>query len=129
MLSTEWGSYAYHIMPFGLKDAPFVFSRIIIIVFRDYIHRFLEVYIDDWIFYNLLKKHSSLLRVMFDRCRQLQISLNMKKCIFAVLFGALLGHIICKDNVCVDSANTMFLWTNSASHIHNFRKNQNPESY
>eukprot|EP00253_Pinus_taeda_P033893 PITA_33893 len=31
-----------------------------------------------------------------------QIYLNMKKCIFAVPFGTLLGHIVCKDGVCMD---------------------------
>lgn len=64
----EWGSYAYHMMSFGLKNVPAIFSWIVIIAFKDYIHRFLEVYMDDWIVYNLLKKHISLLRVMFDRC-------------------------------------------------------------
>jgi len=59
---------------------------------------------DNWTVYSLLKKHTSLLRVMFKRCRQLQISLNLKKCIFAVPFGTLLGHIMCKDGVCVDLA-------------------------
>jgi len=41
---------------------------------------------------------------MFKRCRQLPISLNLKKCIFTVPFGTLLGHIVCKDGVCVDPA-------------------------
>ena len=39
---------------------------------------------------------------MFDRCRQLQISLNLKKCIFVIPFGTLLGHVVCKQGVCVD---------------------------
>ena len=39
---------------------------------------------------------------MFDRCRQLQISLNIKKWIFEVPFGTLLGHLLCKEGVCVD---------------------------
>jgi hypothetical protein len=26
----EWGSFAYNVMPFGLKNAPGVFSRIVI---------------------------------------------------------------------------------------------------
>jgi len=100
----EWGSYTYNVMPFGLKNAPVVFSRIVIVAFRDYIHKFLEVYMDDWTVYNLLKKHTSLLRVMFEICRQLQISLNLKKCIFTVPFGTLIGHIVFKDGVCVDPA-------------------------
>ena len=102
--TTEWGSFAYHVMPFGLKNAPAVFSWIVIAAFREYIHKFLEVYMDGWTIYSLLKNHASLLRVMFDRCRQLQISLNLKKCIFAVPFGTLLGHVVCKQGVCVDPA-------------------------
>jgi len=102
--TTEWGSYAYNVMPFRLKNAPTVFSRIVIAAFRDYIHKFLEVYMDDWTMYSLLNKHTNLLRVIFERCRKLQIYLNIKKCIFTVPFGTLLGHIICKDEVCVDLA-------------------------
>ena len=45
--TTEWGSFAYHVMSFGLKNAPAVFSRIVIADFREYLHKFLEVYMDD----------------------------------------------------------------------------------
>jgi len=72
----EWGSYAYHAMPFRLKDVPMVFSRTLISTFRDYIHRLLEVYMDDWTIYSLLKKHSSLSIIMFDQCKPMQIPLN-----------------------------------------------------
>ena len=91
-------------MPFGLKNAPAVFSRIIIAAFREFIHKFLEVYMDDWTVYSMLKEHIKWLRLMFDRCRQLQISLNLKKCIFCVPFGNLLGHIVCREGVLVDPA-------------------------
>ena len=57
---------------------------------------------DDWTVYSLLKNHAMLLRIMFDRCRQLHISLNLKKCIFAVPFGMLLGHVVYKQGVCID---------------------------
>jgi len=62
---------------------------------------------DDWMVYSLLKKHTNLLRIMFERYRQLQISLNFKKCIFAIPFGNLLGHIIYNDGICVDPVKTM----------------------
>jgi len=45
--TTEWGSYSYNVMPFSLNNAPFVFSMIGIAAFQDYIHNFLEVYMDD----------------------------------------------------------------------------------
>jgi hypothetical protein len=52
--------------------------------------------------YSLLKEHVALLRLMFDRCRELQISLNLRKCIFCVPHGNLLGHIVCREGVLVD---------------------------
>jgi hypothetical protein len=31
------------IMPFGLKNAPAIFSRVVVVTFKDFIHKFLEV--------------------------------------------------------------------------------------
>jgi len=41
--ATEWGSFVYTIMHFGLKNAPVVFSRIVVAIFKEFIHKFLEV--------------------------------------------------------------------------------------
>ena len=82
-------------MPFGLKNAPAVFFRIVIAAFREFIHKFIEVYMDDWTVYSMPKEDVALLRMMFYRCRELQISLNLRKCIFCVPHGNLLGHIVC----------------------------------
>jgi hypothetical protein len=38
----KWGSFAYNVIPFGLKNAPAVFSWIVIASFREFIHTFLE---------------------------------------------------------------------------------------
>jgi hypothetical protein len=51
-----------------------------------------------------LKNHVEVLQLMLERCRQCQISLNIKKCIFGTLFGILLGHIVCKQGLLVDLA-------------------------
>jgi hypothetical protein len=92
----RWGSYQYTVILFELKNAPTIFSRVVIVAFKEFIHQFLEVYLDDWTVYSLLKDHVEVLRVMLERCRQCQISLNIKKCIFGTPFGILLGHIVCK---------------------------------
>jgi hypothetical protein len=105
----EWGSFAYNVMPFRLKNAPFIFSRIIIVAFRDFIHRFIEVSMDDWTVYNYLKEHIVLLRLMFNRCRKLQILLNLKKCVFCVPFGNLLGHIVYREGILVDPTKVVFI--------------------
>jgi hypothetical protein len=102
--STEWQSYQYTVMPFGLKNAPTIFSRVVIAAFKEFIHQLLEVYLDDWTIYSLLKDHVRVLRLMLERCMQCHISLNIKKHIFGTPFAILLGHIVCKQGVLVDPA-------------------------
>jgi hypothetical protein len=55
--STKCGSYQYTFMPFRLKNAPAIFSRVVKVAFKEFINQFLEVYLDDWIFLSLLKYH------------------------------------------------------------------------
>jgi hypothetical protein len=45
--SIEWGSYQYTLIPFQLKNAPTIFSRVVVAPFKDFLHNFLEVYLDD----------------------------------------------------------------------------------
>jgi hypothetical protein len=45
--SIEWGSYQYTVMPFGLKNAPAIFSRVVVESFKEFLHKFLESYLDD----------------------------------------------------------------------------------
>lgn len=102
--ATEWGSYAYNVMPFGLKNSPAVFSRVVVVAFRDYIHKFVELYLDDWTVYSMLKDHAMKLRLMLDKCWQMQLSCNINKCLFCTAFGVLLGRIVCKEGLLVDPA-------------------------
>ena len=73
-------------------------------VFKEFIHKFLEVYFDDWTIFGLMDKHVGALRLMLAKCREHQISLNLKKCIFCVPFGILLGHVVCRQGLMVDPA-------------------------
>lgn len=100
--STEWGSFQYKVIPFGLKNTPAIFSRVVVAVFKEFTHNFLEDYFDDWMVFGLVKDHISNLRLMLDAGRKHQISLNVKKCIFCVPFGILLGHIVCWQGLMVD---------------------------
>jgi hypothetical protein len=38
IFATEWGSYQYTVMPFGMKNAPTIFSRVFIDAFKEFIH-------------------------------------------------------------------------------------------
>ena len=42
------------------------------------------------------------LKQIFERCRKYSISLNPKKCVFVVLDGNILGHIISKKGISID---------------------------
>jgi hypothetical protein len=52
--ATEWGSYQYTMMSFLLNNAPAVFSRVAMVTFKEFIHKFLEVYLDYWTVFNIL---------------------------------------------------------------------------
>jgi len=90
--ATEGGCYKYTA----------IFSRVVFASFKDYIHKFLEVYFDDWTMFGLLKEYVGSLILMLDQCSQYHISLNINKCIFGVPFRIFLGHIVCKQGLMVD---------------------------
>ena len=98
----EWGCFQYTIMPFRLKNAPAVFSRVVVAAFKDFIQQFLQVCMDDWIVYGLVSNHLAILCLMLERCRQHQIALNSKKFIFCAPFRIPLGRIVCKQGLLVD---------------------------
>ena len=50
----------------------------------------------------MLKYHCKWIRLMLERCQQIQLSLNINKYIFLTPIGMLLGHIVCKEGIKVD---------------------------
>jgi hypothetical protein len=68
-LVKKWGYYQYTAMSFGLKNASTIFS-IVVVAFKVFIHNFVEVYLDDWTIFSLLKDHVEMLRLMLDTCRK-----------------------------------------------------------
>jgi hypothetical protein len=96
------GKLPIHNDSFWAKECTRKFSRVVVVALNEFIHKFLEVYLDDWTIFTLLKDHIEVLILMLDRCRQRQISLNLKKCIFCVPFGIFLSHVVCKKGLLVD---------------------------
>ena len=52
----------------------------------------------------MLKDHYKWLRLILERCQQIKLSLNIRKCIFLTPIGILLGNIVCKEGIKVDFA-------------------------
>ena len=48
-LITEWGTYFYRVMPFGLKNAEASYHRAATTLFHDMMHRDVKVYVDGMI--------------------------------------------------------------------------------
>eukprot|EP00253_Pinus_taeda_P020560 PITA_20560 len=105
----EWGFFEYTDMPFRLKNAPTIISRVVITVFKEFIHKFLEVYFDDWTMFGLVKPHVASQCLMLDTYRRYHTMLNLKKCILCVPFGIFVGHVICKKGLMVDPAKIIII--------------------
>ena len=101
---TKWGTFAYRRMPFGLINVGATFQRAMDIDFHSLIGRSVVVYLDDvTIFSKKREEHTFHLKQIFKHCWKYGISLNPKKCVFAVTEGKLLGHVISKKWISIDS--------------------------
>jgi hypothetical protein len=100
--TTDWGTFAYNVMPFGLCNAPATFQRVMTIAFQEYLRKFMEIFLDDFCVYSTWKEHANCLRKCFEQCRKFDISINAAKSQFLVPCGRLLGHIVSKEGIAVD---------------------------
>jgi hypothetical protein len=101
--TTNWGTFMYAKIPFGLMNAGETFQRDMYIDFADEKHKFIVIYLDDIIvFSNSSDEHLKHLRRVFQKCRRFGISLNPQKYNFEMQEGKLLGHIISKDGIKID---------------------------
>ena len=90
-------------MPFGLINARATFQRAMDIAFHGLIGRSVVVYLNDvTIFSKKREEHAFHLKQIFERCPKYGISLNPKKCVFTVIEGKLLGHVVSKKGISID---------------------------
>jgi hypothetical protein len=92
---TPFGMYCYVTMPFGLRNAGATYQRCMQHVFRDYIGRTIEAYVDDIVVKT--RKADDLvndLSITFGCLRANGVKLNLEKCVFGEPRGMLLGYII-----------------------------------
>jgi len=90
-------------MPFGLKNAGATYQRAMIAMFHEFIHKIVEVYIDDILIKSKSKEdHVKDVKTMFERMKQYKLRIKPQKCVFGVSSGKLLGHIVSRRGVEVD---------------------------
>jgi hypothetical protein len=97
---TQNGHYEWLVLPFGLKNAPAIFQRVIRKILANLINNGCMNYLDDIIIYaKTLEEHNQLLYEVFSRLKDNNIRLRREKCKFAVKSIEFLGHIIGDNEV------------------------------
>ncbi|XP_063895318.1 uncharacterized protein LOC135118122 [Helicoverpa armigera] len=95
------GHYEFTRMPFGLKNAPATFQKLMNTVLSGLQGLHCYVYLDDCIIYSQnLQSHIDKLKLIFDRFREYNLKLQPAKCEFLRREVAYLGHIITDKGVC-----------------------------
>jgi hypothetical protein len=101
--TTDWDTFASIVMLFGLYNAIAMFQKIMMIAFLLYLHNFIKKNLDDFCVFGTKEDHANQLAKCFEQCEKYGIFLNAAKCQFVVPFGRLLGHIVSKDGITIDS--------------------------
>ena len=99
----RYGLYEYTVMPFGLCSAPGTFQHYMNDTFRDFLDKFLIVYLDDLLIYSdSLAEHRRHVRMVLERLREAGLCLKPSKCQFHVQEVAFLGFIVGPNGIQMD---------------------------
>ena len=99
--STPDGHFEYIRMPFGLKNSPAEFCRIMhhLLIDLDYV----SIYLDDITIHSkTFEEHLNHIQVVLDRLKKANLKLNPEKCEFGCHEVSLLGHIVSGKEIKMD---------------------------
>jgi len=100
---TRYGHYEFLVMPFGLTNAPAAFMDLMNRVFKEYLDKFIVVFIDDILVYSKsLEEHEQHLRFVLQILYEKKLYAKFSKCDFWLDHIEFLGHVISKDGILVD---------------------------
>jgi hypothetical protein len=90
---TPGGLMEWVAMPFGLCNAPATFQGMMNDILRDFLHKFVAVYLDDvCIFSCTLEEHMEHLRLVLQRFKEEGLKSRLKKCFFGLQEMEYLGY-------------------------------------
>ena len=121
----RYGQYEYTVMPFGLCNAPGTFQHYMNDTFREFLDKFLVIYLDDLLIYSeTLAEHKVHVRQALERLQKEGLFLKPSKCVFHATEVPFLGYIIGKGAIKMDpeKVEAIISWPTprSAQEIHMF---------
>jgi hypothetical protein len=101
--NTPEGSYRFRRTPFGLKTSPASFQRMANLAFEGLIGKVGFLYLDDIIIKGRDESdHLKNIEEIFIRCRERNLKLNPKKCVFFRTEITYLGHLCTENGIKID---------------------------
>lgn len=98
--STQDGHFEFIRMPFGLKNGPATFQRMMDTALRGLIGKICLVYLDDIVvFGSTIEEHNRNVAILFERLRSVGLKLQPEKCKFLRPELEYLGHSISAEGV------------------------------
>ncbi|MBW0527854.1 hypothetical protein O181_067569 [Austropuccinia psidii MF-1] len=98
------GIYEYSRMPFGIKNAPAHFQRMMDTIFQEEIlEGYMVVYIDEIIIYSETSKyHVQYINRVLSKCTPINLKISLKKCKFGQKELLALGHKVLGLSMAID---------------------------
>jgi hypothetical protein len=104
VFQTRDGLLEWVAMPFGLCNAPANFQRMMNDILRDFLHKFVTVYLNDvYIFSFTMEEHLEHLRLVLQGFKDEGLKLRLKKCFFALQEMEYLGYTVSASKILVST--------------------------
>ena len=100
---TRYGHYEFLVMSFGLTNAPAAFMDLMNRVYKEYLDKFVIVFIDDILIYSKNPEdHAVHLQIALQKLREKRLYAKFSKCEFWLTEVQFLGHVVSKEGIKVD---------------------------